>query len=106
MSGYRRLARDVRARRVMLEGRVPVIRRRTDRLRNRLRTPLVLMPAFLGGVIVGRLMPARGGVTWLPALMQRLPRLGWELHLPLRLALGLLEWTYHSRADGNGRSNA
>ena len=89
MSGYRGLARDVRARRVILEGRVPEIRRRTDRLRNRLRTPLVLMPAFLGGVIVGRLMPARGGVTWLPALIQRLlPRLGRGLHLLLRLASG------------------
>ena len=88
MSGYRRLARDVRASRVMLEGRIPEIRRRTERLRNRLRTPLVLMPAFLGGVIVGRLMPAWGGVTRLPALMLRLPRPVRDLHLLLRLASG------------------
>lgn len=71
MTGYRNLVREVSRQRAELLERLPRIRHRTGRLRNAVRTPAALVPAFLCGVALGRLVPRAQSVAGLFALLRQ-----------------------------------
>ncbi|WP_290647583.1 hypothetical protein [Aquisalimonas sp.] len=95
--GYVSLHREIKTQRGLTLTRAVEVRRRLKRVHSRLQTPTVVLPAFVCGVIVGRLWPQLVPVREMVATLVGLSADVRQVNAALGHLMMLLRWLDNGR---------